>query len=136
MSRRPAPPDPRLLSIIHGARSRVRRRKKGRGTARAAYDLDEPENLRRLGTRFATGVCEVTGLPFNLRAQKTRRWNSPSIDRIDSARGYTYDNVRFVLWAINAAFADWGEQVFALIATAWLHQRAKRESDAAAAATT
>jgi hypothetical protein len=115
--------DKRMLAIIHAARSRARRFK--RGNPRGQYDLDD--HLPDLSKRFATGRCELTGLPFDLTVRKARRWNSPSIDRIDAARGYTHDNVRFVVWALNAALSDWGERVFHLIATAWLYKRAEAD---------
>jgi hypothetical protein len=51
-----------------------------------------------------TGKCEITGIPFDLAlpGKPGGRPFSPSIDRIDSTKGYTTDNSRFVLWAINA----------------------------------
>lgn len=47
-----------------------------------------------------TGRCEMTGLPFVVSELKNNAF-SPSIDRIDNTKGYTQDNCRFVLWAIN-----------------------------------
>lgn len=109
--------------IVHAARSRAKKHKGERGR----YDLDD--HLPALRERFAAAVCEMTGLPFNLRAIKRRRWNSPSIDRIDATKGYTIDNVRFVVWALNASLADWGEQVFEVVATAWLFQRSRNRCE-------
>jgi hypothetical protein len=52
------------------------------------------------------GVCDMTGLPFNLNrpnvGSSTHPY-APSIDRIDSNKDYTKDNIRIVLWAVNAA---------------------------------
>jgi len=52
------------------------------------------------------GVCELTGLPFCLdkpnNGSSTHPY-APSIDRIDSNKEYTKDNIRIVLWAVNAA---------------------------------
>ena len=45
-------------------------------------------------------TCPVLGMP--LRMERGRRTdNSLSIDRIDSKRGYTPDNVVFVSWRVN-----------------------------------
>ena len=51
--------------------------------------------------RLLQGVCEVTGIAFEMKGD--RRPFMPSIDRIDSGKGYTPDNCRVVLWIINAA---------------------------------
>ena len=52
------------------------------------------------------GVCEMTGLPFYLGKPAdgvSTHPYAPSIDRIDSNKEYTKDNIRIVLWAVNAA---------------------------------
>ena len=51
--------------------------------------------------RLLQGVCEVTGIAFERKGD--RRPFMPSIDRIDSSKGYTPENCRVVLWIINAA---------------------------------
>lgn len=56
--------------------------------------------------KMEAGHCEVTGLPFVLGLK--RGPYSPSLDRIDSTIGYTEDNTRLVLWAINVGCSDWG----------------------------
>lgn len=48
-----------------------------------------------------TSRCEITGIPFEL-GRARRGLFSPSIDQIDAGKGYTKDNARFVLWAINS----------------------------------
>lgn len=53
------------------------------------------------GSLIWTGSCAVTGIPFEL-GRSRRDAYSPSIDRIEPTKGYTRDNCRFVLWAINA----------------------------------
>jgi hypothetical protein len=54
---------------------------------------------------FARGgrKCALTGIPFSLERVNgsRRRPFIPSIDRIDSKGGYTADNVRLVIWAMN-----------------------------------
>lgn len=49
-----------------------------------------------------TGRCEITKLPFAVNGRRGPFPFSASIDRIDSTRGYTQDNTRFVLWGCNA----------------------------------
>ena len=54
-----------------------------------------------------TGFCALTGLPFRVSYQETAgksggRPYSPSIDRINPLTGYTQDNCRWVLFAVNS----------------------------------
>lgn len=57
--------------------------------------------------RILVGVCEVTGLPFDMananRGDKSKSPWAPSCDRIDNSKGYTKDNVQVVVWLYNAA---------------------------------
>ena len=54
-----------------------------------------------------TGYCELTGIEFQF-ANKGKNPNSPSIDRIDSSKGYTKDNVRLIIWRLNEAMSKYG----------------------------
>lgn len=105
-------PASRLKIVVTTSRSRARKIK-------AVFDLDD--HMDELLKRFSSGRCEVTGLPFDMEAK--RAWNSPSLDRIKPERGYIFDNVRFVLWSFNAAIGDWGEDVLAEVASAFLERR-------------
>jgi len=67
-------------------------------------------------------VCELSGLQFEL-FRGPRSPYSPSVDRIDSSKPYTPENCRVILWGLNAAFAEWGEDTFRWIAKAWLAKR-------------
>lgn len=91
-----------------------------------AYDLsDHRDQLRH---RFDIGLCELTGIPFDLTkggGKGSIRWNTPSIDRIDAKGGYVYSNVRIILWSLNAAFNYWGEEQFEQVARAWLERKTK-----------
>lgn len=54
-----------------------------------------------------TGACSLTGIPFIISAKEKAgksglRPYSPSIDRINPLKGYTQDNCRFVLFAVNS----------------------------------
>lgn len=94
--------------------ARFRAHRKGQ-----AFDLEN--HLEDLQKRIDAGFCEVSGLPFNLDGGRT--WDSPSFDRVDSTRGYTHDNVRVVLHAVNSALGDWGEAKMLEIARAIMARR-------------
>lgn len=49
-----------------------------------------------------------------------RKFNSPSLDRIDPSGGYTYDNVRVVLHLVNQALGDWGVETLSTVMRRWL----------------
>lgn len=50
-------------------------------------------------------TCPVLGIPVRMERGKQTD-NSLSIDRIDSSRGYTPDNVVFVSWRVNRLKSD------------------------------
>lgn len=61
--------------------------------------------------KILAGVCEVTGIPFDLVGQATSTVHAknpwvPSIDRIDSARPYMKDNVQLVVFMYNVCKAE------------------------------
>ncbi len=52
----------------------------------------------------------MTGLPFDMTLDgHKRRPNAPSVDRIKPDGDYTQDNCRIVLWFINRAMLNFGE---------------------------
>jgi hypothetical protein len=66
----------------------------------------------------ADGKCEVTGITFGYRrpaGARTAPW-APSIDRIESGRGYDFTNCRLVCVAVNFALNEFGEAVLRRIA--------------------
>ncbi len=84
--------------------------------ARRSYAVNPPSSAREskiantLTKEWArtnyTGVCVLTGLSFVVgNGDVVRRQGghpySPSIDKIDPAKGYTPDNCRFILWVVN-----------------------------------
>lgn len=73
-----------------------------------------------LETARAQGFkCAVTKIPFYSEDGSTsirRHPFAPSFDRIDPSNGYTKDNVRIVILALNVMFADWGPLVFDIVA--------------------
>jgi hypothetical protein len=74
------------------------------------------------------GRCELTFLPFDLVNVPgyTRRAYAPSIDRIDGKQGYDSANCRLVLVALNLAINEFGENLFAKVASAFLRYRKSR----------
>lgn len=67
-----------------------------------------------------TGYCAVTNIPFTKPSERNGREKRsffPSIDRIDPKKGYTKDNCRFVLWAVNALKNDGTDEEMRLIAS-------------------
>lgn len=59
----------------------------------------------RIEFALLSGRCERTGIPFILEKHESRMMNpySPSVDRKDSTKGYTYSNVQIVCTAYNIA---------------------------------
>lgn len=61
----------------------------------------------------ASGRCEFSGIPFNseFNGSGQARAFHPSIDRIDSRKGYTFKNCRLVCAAVNFALRDFDDDV-------------------------
>jgi hypothetical protein len=66
----------------------------------------------------ADGCCMVSGIPFNRRAYKgtNRRPFAPSLDRIDSRKGYSLENCRLVCQIVNIAMNAWGVEPLMILA--------------------
>ena len=92
--------------------ARFRAKKKGLEFTITTADIDP---------KIKYGLCELTGIRFNLKNGKT--WDSPSIDRIDSSKGYTKDNVRVVLYCVNVMANTWGANKIVEIAKAIVERR-------------
>lgn len=61
--------------------------------------------------KILLGVCEVTGIPFDLSSQSTVTVHAknpwvPSLDRIDSAGVYSIANVQVVVFMYNVCKAE------------------------------
>jgi hypothetical protein len=69
------------------------------------------------------GKCAITKIPFTFNFTKHKNYKkdpfSPSIDRIDSSRGYTKDNVRIVCMVVNLALNEFGYEIFAKMCQAF-----------------
>lgn len=66
----------------------------------------------------ANGRCEVSGIPLRERqaGERKRHEHSPSIDRIDSTKGYIPGNIRVVCLIANFAMNTWGEDALKTLA--------------------
>lgn len=60
--------------------------------------------------------CAVTGIPFEAPVAGTKSPWTPSLDRIDSNLGYSFENCRLVCVAVNYALNQWGTDVLLRIA--------------------
>lgn len=111
---------PRLGAMPAWARQKIasaNRRNRERG-----FDLPHfsEADLVALWNRCG-GRCALTGLAFHggrFGTGKAKRAFWPSIDRIDPDVGYTRENCRLVLTAVNFALNAWGDEVFMRIARA------------------
>ena len=69
--------------------------------------------------KLSTGKCERTGMPF------VYEFNSPyipSVDRIDSSKGYIEDNCQMVISAYNKAKNVWSDEFMLEMAKALLKE--------------
>jgi hypothetical protein len=75
------------------------------------------------------GVCAVTKLPMNFERSGWMKRNPymASIDRIIPEQGYTKENIRWVLYAVNLALCNWGEGVFKKIAESYMKLNSIKE---------
>ena len=94
------------------------------GTYRAQCKTCMALRERALRRRIDRGECELTGIPFNLDDGK--RWDSPSLHRIDANTGYTPENTRVVLHCLNVMANVWGENKIIEIANAIMEKRRHR----------
>ena len=90
-------------------------------TERKGWEFDL--TLEWLEARLEGNCCEITGLSFQPHRDGVHWRNpyGPSLDRKDAKKGYTRENCRVILWALNMGFSDWGETVYREIAQAYLN---------------
>lgn len=93
--------------------SDIKNRSKKKG-----WDFDITTDFIRKLFSEQDGKCAVTKIPFTFNPIKRNIRNrrkdpfSPSIDRINSSKGYTKDNVRLVCIIVNLALNEFGDQDF------------------------
>ena len=96
--------------FINGMLKHCKESAKKRGVKRkrcGEYELSEEdiEEMRRL----QGNKCEVSGIELEW---KTKSPYKASVDRIDSNRGYTLDNVRLVCWIVNCGLNNFRMEDF------------------------
>lgn len=76
----------------------------------------------------AAGACMLTGIAWDYAPcpRTGRRAWIPSLDRIDSQKGYVIGNVRLVCAAVNIALNAFGDEVLMRIARAMTQHRKRR----------
>lgn len=68
-------------------------------------------------------LCAVSGLPFSLEWGAGKNPFAPSLDRKDNSKGYTRENARLVLSAVNFGMNVWGLDIYAAICAAVAHKQ-------------
>jgi hypothetical protein len=81
-------------------------------------------NLTREWIEERFSCCAQTGLPFVFDFVTGNPWG-PSIDRIDSSKGYTKDNCQIVCWAYNRAKYIWTDEQVLEMAEALVKKKAR-----------
>lgn len=104
----------RAKHLFLGARRRARSKS-------LAFDLTE-EWVRK---RLSPLKCELTGMELMLvhgtdHSYKRQHPRTPSLDRIDSSKGYTRDNCRIVSAQANLALSAFGESAYRRMALAYI----------------
>ena len=79
------------------------------------YDLD----MDWIVATLSSEKCSLTGIPFVDHNGGMEAFG-PSIDRIDSQRGYTKDNCQFILTILNFAKGEWNYDVLYKWATEFI----------------
>jgi len=109
-----------------GRAAELTRRARDRAKAKQLeFDLDKAWVFRQL--EQAGFCCEVTGLPLDSQVGETgvgfANRTGASLDRIDSTRGYTKDNVRITATRMNIALGDLTDEMFEPFAIGFLQRR-------------
>jgi hypothetical protein len=107
--------DPLYVALPTWAKSIYATSKKNAGIRKIDFDLS-PQQFAKIVGR-ADGRCELSGIEFNFsKGEYARRPFVASLDRIDSAKGYTFKNCRLILLIINLGMNEWGLDQFMLVA--------------------
>lgn len=102
-----------IRSVGTNLRAGLRHSRKGKGME-CTITIYELLNL----WKAQDGICVYTGWKMAIEKGKLR---TASIDRIDSTRGYTIDNVQWVCWVINDLRGSMESEDFVLLCQAVAH---------------
>jgi hypothetical protein len=104
----------REVSALIGARNRAKQK---------GMEFD----LTKEWVKARSEKCELSGLPFRPEYDGVHNRNpfAPSVDRIDSSKGYTQDNCRVILYCLNMGLGQWGLEEVAPIWAAVIEKLAK-----------
>lgn len=112
----PMPVNEKLLKLLSGAKKRALSKNIDFNlTYDFLFNLWEKQN----------GTCLLTGIKFDLYVSETKCY-SPSIDKIDTKKGYTQDNVRLIIYAMNTGLSNWGTEVFDVICKQYYERNIKK----------
>jgi hypothetical protein len=77
-------------------------------------------DMEWINEKLQNQVCELSGIKFDFTNNDISHFNPycPSIDRINPQKGYTKDNCRMVLVAVNFGLGEWGFEDYIKIAKA------------------
>lgn len=74
------------------------------------------------------GLCKLSGIVLETTRFEGHRTNPRviSVDRIYPSLGYVRGNVRLIIWGLNCALGEWGEEYFAELARVYLLHRERQ----------
>jgi hypothetical protein len=106
----------RLVDSVERRAYVVWKRAKDRAKKRGlAFEITKDFVVEQL----ALGYCSATNIKFDLSFDETKlNPCSPSLDRIDSSLGYTFQNTRMVCWIFNRAKGDGSDEDVQLLVEA------------------
>lgn len=90
---------------------------------RKGLDFDlTPEYIQRIFDR-CEGKCSITKLPFDMeigtKGRGKRNPHRPSVDRVNSNRGYVKGNIQIVLTLVNTMKLDYTDKILHPVVKAW-----------------
>src|SRR3989304_2436451 len=104
----------RLYNIFDAARSRTKK-----GSLIFEITLEDVLKIYEI----QKGSCALTNIEFSLNrlGRKSKNPFAPSLDRIDSDKGYTKENIRLVCVIVNLALNNFGDNAFDKMCRAYIN---------------